>query len=664
MLHPLLIYGSRGSNGVVLITTKQAKDIKNQKPLISYSGYYGVRTPSRLPNLMDGEAYWEYRENAYLGSAFQSGNDITDPKYNQEWVNGQSLYTETIENMLANDECVNWLDLMTKNGKQQNHWISISGKSDNKISYMFGVGYQNEEGIFENEWYDRYNFKASINHEISEKWSAGANVTLALSEAEIGEEWNTNVYEAFTLPPTAVLYVPEGNDDAGELNLLPADSYGVSINSGINPLISQKDVRDNTRTLNVLGNVFLKYSPIVGLSLKTTFSPYIQNTKRGRYQGSNTPFRTFRDPAANLTQSESMSYVWDNQITYNKTINDHQFNAMALYSMSMSKYESSYISVENLPFESLWHNLGSATDIIQVTSGYSKSTLLSLLGRLNYTYKGKYMATASFRTDGASQLAEGNKWASFPSIALAWRASEEGFIQDIDKLSNLKLRASYGYTGNNNIGAYSTMRYASTQMYYQFGDDVSNGFAPSNIANAALTWEKTREFNFGVDFGFFANRISGSIDIYDKLSSELLMARKLAIETGWTSVTANIGSVSNKGLEVLLNTVNIKTKDLTWQTTFTFSKNVNEIKELYGGKEDDLGNLWFIGEPVNVNYSYVFDGVWQADQNAEAAVYGQNEGQARVKDLDDNKRIDEKDRTIIGTTGSKLVGQFCYFVAI
>ncbi len=654
------IYGSRGSNGVVIITTKQASDIKDQKPSISYAGYYGVRTPARLPDLMDGDEYWEYRENAYLGAEFYSGNDITQPEYDQTWLNERTGYDASVvlQDILANKDYVNWYDEMLKNGSQQNHWISISGRSSEKMSYLIGMGYQNEEGVFDNEWYDRYNFKASINHEISEKWSAGTNVNIALSEAEIGEDRNANVYEAFDLPPVVAAYIPEGYENAGGLSLYPSTDYDMGINGQLNPLVSIQNLQDMTRTLNVVGNVYLQYSPIKDVRIKTTFSPYLEYKKRGIYQGSETGQRALQDPAANLTQSDYLTYAWDNQIDYSKAINDHQFNLTALYSMNSSRYESSYISVENLPFESLWHNLGSANDIVEVKSGFTKSTLVSVLARLNYSYKGKYMATASFRTDGSSKLSTGEKWSNFPSVALAWRASEEGFLNDVERLSNLKFRLSYGYTGNNNIGAYSTLRYASVQKYYDFDGVSANGFTPSNIANSALTWEKTREFNLGLDIGFFDNRINGSIDIYDKLSSGLLMDRRLALETGWQSVTANIGSVSNKGIEVLLNTVNISTRNFKWETTFSFSKNNNKIEELYGGDEDDLGNLWFIGEPVNVNYTYVFDGIWQADQVEEAAVYGQLEGQARVKDLDDNDIINSADRTIIGTPDPTWFGHF------
>ena len=651
------IYGSRGSNGVIIVTTKQAAEVKAKKPVISYDGYYGVRTPARLPDFMNGDEWWEYRENAYLGKEFASGTDITE--LNQEWINSVSGYNKSqlLRDRLANKDYTDWPDLFLENGTQQNHWLSIAGQSENNISYIFGIGYQQEEGNITNEWFDRYNFKASINHKISDKWQAGTNVNFAISTKELGSQYGLR--EAFRMSPLVTPYGVEGYSQAGELLFQPAKYEGISFTSSVNPLWDQKEGRDNTRNVYALGNLYLQFTPVSGLTLKTTLSPEYSAERRGRYYGSMSAKRNLKDPAADMDKYETVAYTWDNQLTYDKTFGDHKFNFMALQSLYHTQTETSSISVENLPFESLWHNLGSAKDVLSVASNYSKVTLSSMIARLNYSYQGKYLVTASLRADGSSKLADSHKWSSFPSAALGWRISEEGFMNDFEALSNLKARASFGYTGNNNIDAYSTQMLASNQMYYDFGGTVANGFAPSGIANSVLTWEKTREWNFGFDIGFFQNRISGSFDYYNKLSEELLMSRKLPMETGWGSMTANVGSVSNKGVEMMLNSINIDNKNFTWETTFTFAKNINAIEELYGAKEDDLGNKWFIGEPINVNYTYVFDGIWKSNEAEEAVKYGQSEGQAKVKDLDNSGAIEaENDRMIIGTPDPSWSGSF------
>ena len=282
------------------------------------------------------------------------------------------------------------------------------------------------------------------------------------------------------------------------------------------------------------------------------------------------------------------------------------------------------------------------------------------MARVNYDYKGKYLLTGSLRYDGSSKLAE--KWASFPSAAVAWRASEEPFLQS-NWLSNLKLRLSYGFSGNNNgVGAYATQAgpNVGSTVLYNFGSDVWTGFAPGSPVNEALAWEKTEEADLGLDFGFFNQRISGSVDVYNKLSDGLLMNRKLAIESGVESMKDNIGSVRNKGIEVTLNTVNIQTRNLSWTTSFTFASNKNEIVSLYGRKEDVVGEERFIGQPIEVIYDYKVDGVWtQADYDAGKTVFENHTfipGEAKTIDTNKDGRFDVDDKVILGSPDPKWTG--------
>jgi len=311
-----------------------------------------------------------------------------------------------------------------------------------------------------------------------------------------------------------------------------------------------------------------------------------------------------------------------------------------------------------LPFNSGFYNVGSA-ESLNTASSFEKSTLMSYTNRLNYSYKGKYLLTATARWDGSSKLAQGHKWAFFPSAAAAWRVSEEDFIKNSPAVSNLKLRLSYGYTGNNNISPYVTQFAVNNQTYYDWNGKVANGFRPSAIANKELTWERTREWNFGVDFGFLKNRISGELNLYDRRSLSLLMQRKLAVPTGWGTMMDNVGSVSNRGLELQLQTNNIRTENFRWTTNFTFSTNKNKIVELYGKKEDDVANRWFIGQPVNVVYAMVFDGVWQKDELAGRTPQEQREleGTAKVKDLNNDGQIDiDHDMKVLGSPLPSWVG--------
>ncbi|RIH65431.1 SusC/RagA family TonB-linked outer membrane protein [Mariniphaga sediminis] len=638
------VYGSRGSNGVVIITTKQGASIKKSGTTISYDGYYGVRSVARMPDFMGGLEWWKYRQNAYISNAILKNTDY------DETVGGW-IYSPFLRQRVTDEEFTDWADVVTQTGNQQNHWLSIAGKSENGISYVIATGYQNEKGNIINESLDKYNLKANIYHKISEKWETGMNLNLAVSEQELG---SSNSYvNAFRLPPIASPY-----DSLGNLLYQPAQYDGFRTTGTVNPLLDMENSKDNTRRFVGLGNVFLQYSPVKGLALKSTFAPRIDHRRRGRYYGSLTEERKKEDPAAEINHDQSFSFIWDNQVTYTKEIDEHKLDLLGLYSVDYFREEASYIRAENLPYNSLFHNVGTAKSYQQISSAFLKSTLLSFVGRVNYSFSDKYLVTVSNRWDGSSKLAEGYKWASFPSAAIAWRVSGESFLEDNNVISNLKTRISYGYTGNNNIDPYTTQLLSSTQTFYDFGGEIAKGYAPNGIVNKSLTWERTREWNFGVDIGLFQGRISGAVDLYDRLSNELLMTRKLPVETGWGSLIDNVGSVSNKGIELLLRTINIETRDLTWETTFTFTRNKNEIVELYGGTEDDIGNSWFIGEPVSVNYTYVFDGIWQEDERAEALKYGQLPGQAKVKDLDDNDAINSDDKRIIGSRYPDWYGSF------
>nr|WKN37317.1 SusC/RagA family TonB-linked outer membrane protein [Tunicatimonas sp. TK19036] len=634
------VFGSRGSNGVVIVTTKQGTAGEAR---ISYDGYVGVRQNARQPDFMSGDEWWEYRQNTYISPALISGDSY-------DATVGGLDGSDVLAERLANKDYTFWPDYFLQTGLQQNHWLTVSGGGE-KANYLLGAGYQQEKGNLLKDQFKRYNFKASINSQLNTKWSAGASFNFSLSETERGSP--RAIINAYRMSPLVSPY-----DSLGEPLYQPAKYAGISFTSSVSPLFENWYSEDNTRAIFGVGNLYLQYSPVDWIDIRSTFAPRINYQRRGRYWGSQTETRNLADPAARREDSESFSYNWDNQITAHRQYGDHNITLMGLYSLWYERNESSDIYVENLPYESLYYNLGTAPDILSVGSGFSKISLLSYMGRLNYSFRDKYLFTAAARWDGSSKLAPGYKWAAFPSVAVGWRISEESFLQNASFVDNLKLRLSYGFTGNNNIDPYSTQVLANNQTFYDFGGSIAKGFAPSGIVNPRLSWERTREVNFGIDYDFFQGRISGTIDLYDKLSSNLLLERDLPRETGWGPITDNIGSVSNKGIELSLRTVNISTNDFTWSTTFTFARNKNAIEELLNGKEDLVGNRWFIGEPIQVNYTYVFDGIWQLDEADEAAQYNQLPGQARVKDLNDDDAITDDDYAIIGTPMPDWTGGF------
>ncbi len=649
------IYGSRGTNGVVIVTTKGG-DTASGKPTISYDGYYGIKTSARLPDMMSGEKWWEYHQDAYVATT--SGDTEKEWLANYESGLSGNGTNDLLFERAEKGEYYDWYDLVLKDGKQQNHYINVSGAGKN-TSYVFGIGYQNEEGLVDNEWIDKYSAKASITQKISDKFTAGININASFSEQEMGS--NIGMQEAFRLNPLLSPYDEEGNLYPQPGKFHNSDGKQVTNKtSTYNPLLEIANANDNYRRHDVIGNAFVEYSPIQYLNLKSTISYGSFNSRRGQYWGALTATGVSNDdkPSAIVTHTETQNYTWDNQVNYARKIDEHDFNLMGLFSVYSNRYESSFIDVKDLPFESNIYNLGSAGTINSVNSSYSEEMMLSFVVRANYSYKDRYLLTFSNRWDGSSKLSEGNKWKVFPSGAIAWRMSEESFMEEVNPVSNLKLRVSYGYTGNNAIDPYQTQMFADAIAYYDYFGDSANGFTLSQVANTSLTWERTRELDLGIDFGLFNNRLSGTIDVYDKLSKSLLMEQRLPFEAGWSSLTANVGSVTNKGIELALTSVNIDTQDLTWKTSLTFSKNKNKIKEIYGGSDDDVGNLWFIGEPVDVIYNYVFDGIWQADEVDEAAEYGQGEGQARVKDFGEKGIDPNEDRIIHGSPMPDWIGSF------
>ena len=658
------IYGSRATNGVVMITTKKGETEKGAKTTVSYDGYWGLKTTANMPEFMDGVEYMKYRFSRYLTESIDRSTGKTTwtmkpSDATKLWCNDSPV----IKEMYVNRDFTDWTDLVTRDGSQQNHFVNISGNARD-ISYRIGLGYQNEQGVLY-DGYDRWNIKGAVDHKINEHLTAGISTNLATSMKKYGSRNSVN--NGFLMNPTMRAYYWEG-ENAGEPIYQPGKDavlypYGGGPTSTINPIVDRENSKDNTRTYNAMANIYLQYSPIKEVILKTTFSPMYQKSRHGIFYGAQTQVRGGNGNQAEDSNDEQFSYTWDTQANYIKTFGDHSLNALALFSVYQQRNEGNYMKVTNMPFDVGWDNMGSG-NIESRSSYYEKISMLSYLARLNYSYKGKYLATVSARWDGSSKFAKDDRWGVFPSAALAWRITEEDFMKATkDWLYNLKLRLSYGVTGNNaGVGPYDTQSLANIKYYYNFGNTAANGYG-YELANKLLTWEKTTEFNIGLDFGFIDNRISGSVDFYNKTSKDLLMELKTPSEMGSAtgSIMSNVGKVRNRGVEVMLNTVNIATRDWHWETSFTFAHNKNSILELNGGKEDLVGNKWFIGQPIDVIYGYKHTGVCTAEEAAQYAADSHwktkfTEGTMKVADKDGNGTIDASDRYILGHCAPSWTG--------
>lgn len=659
------IYGSRATNGVLMITTKKGAP-EESRATVSYDGYYGVKHTTNMPDFMDGDQFLNWRFYRYFESSMDSSTglttwNLTDANYQNFWGGG----SEVVKDMYRNKRYTDWVDLVTRTGSQQNHFVNITGNARD-ISYRVGLGYQNEEGVLY-DGYSRWNLKGAVDHKISDKVSAGFSTNMATSLKESGS--NYAVLSGFRMTPTMPAYYWEG-ENAGELIVQPGKDAAIYPNGGgptsnINPLVDRENSKDNTRSYDIMANLYLQYSPIKEVILKTTFSPMYTKSERGTFYNGNTQYRSGKTNMAEKYNDQVFSYTWDTQANFIKSFGDHNVNVLGLFSVYDQRMEGDYMGVVDMPFDVDWHNLGSGT-VQSQSSYYERITMLSYVARVNYDYKGKYMVTVSSRWDGSSKFSEGNRWGMFPSAAVAWRMSEEKFMEPVRGwLSNLKLRASFGVTGNNaGVGPYDTQALANVKYYYNFGSTVANGFGYTMI-NPDLTWERTTEFNVGVDFGFLDNRINGSVDLYNKNSSDLLMEMQTPLELGSYSgaVVSNVGKVNNKGIEVQLNTNNVRTKDWNWTTSFSFARNINSIRELNGGKEDLVGNKWFIGSPIDVVYSYKYMGVCTREE-AQAMAQDPNiktkfyEGEMKIYDKTGDGVIDADDKMILGHCAPTWTGSF------
>lgn len=628
------IYGSRGANGVVIITTRRGE---KGKVSIQYEGNIGFREASHLPDMMNGDDYVQFRTDLYRQLGRSTDRSNAEFFTAEEWDRiDRGAYTD-------------WIDLVLRKGFQTSNTITASG-GDDKGTFSIGLGQLQENGTIKGQDYDRYNMHLNVNRKFTDKWEAGGSLYFTYSIQNEGSY--ETLRSAFRLPPMTAPYDDEGN-------ML----YRVFRNDGVtNPLYESTEDGEwrEKKRFRAFGNIYLKFEPVKGLAFRTQFSPQMLNKRNGEYYGlwckNGGAGKTDNTSAVYETNSH-WGYVWDNQATYDKRFGKHNLNVNLVQSIQYQQWESSYQKARNLPYNSKWYNLDAvaSTDIQASQTDYQQTSLASFLGRVQYSFMDKYLFTVSGRYDGSSRLADGNKWAFFPSAAFAWMLGEEDFIKKIDFISSLKLRLSYGVTGNDAVSIYGTQSNVSNRNY-DFGGNVVTSYYKNGLANAKLTWERTQEFNVGLDFGFFRNRINGSLDAYQRTSKDLIMERQLPSTTGWTSVWDNIGKVRNTGIELSINTMNIQTDDFSWQTNVIFDTNRNEILELYGGKKDDIGNKWFIGEAINVNYDYEFDGIWQTHEADRAAVYGQTPGQVKVKDQNHDDVIDAKDKVIVGQQLPKWTG--------
>ncbi len=628
------IYGARGANGVIIVTTKKGAPGKTK---VTYDGYAGVKNP-QVPDLMTAQEFYHAYNDVVLAE---------NPNASVIWTTQQQANVDA-------GNSVDWVDEVTDPALQTSHVIALSGGNENTTHY-FSTGYLNEKGAILNTGYERYNIKGSIDSQLNKVVKVGFTTYFTYSILNTGSF--ETLRSAYRARPTGSVYYKDLTNPT-ETN--DRDVDGLAMWMGIkdtqvpNPLmeVRPENSKYETRTSSFLGNGYLEIKPVKGLSIKSSLSASVYNDRIGDFRGTDTKSRLNKLPIASNSINMNTSYTLDNILNYQLKTDRHNLNITAAQSALKERYELSSASVEDLPYNSIWYALQTAATISGVSSRLTERSILSFMGRLNYSYRDRYLLTVTGRYDGSSVLAEGNKWAFFPSVALAWRLAEEDFVKNMNLFSDLKLRVSYGEVGNDVVPPYSTQAFLN-QTAYDFNGSAAYGYAPNNIGNSNLKWENSAEINIGLDFGFAKNRIIASVEYYDKTTNDLIQNVALPSSLGFSAVTANVGKIMNRGLEVSVNTVNIQKQDFRWTTNINFSTNHNEILELYGGAvTQDIANKLFVGESLNSHYYYEFAGIWQLDEADEAAKYGQVPGSVRVVDQNNDGKISSAagidDRVVLG----------------
>ncbi len=637
------IYGSRGANGVVLVSTKRGS---TGAPRVSVDAYIGTNHPAHVLKLQNAQEFFKETQTDFVANG-----------------GSPNTFTANEMNTINNNQNTDWVKAISQNGLHTGATVSVSGGNAG-TTYHFSGGYMQDDGTAVYTNWKKYTLNAGIDSKVNRFLKVGFTTFINYATNPTGSLEATR--SAYRARPTGVEYYSQLTDPSSgvyDLAVGPIMSPGYAMwmglkdNQVLNPVveIDPNNSVENVITKNMMGNAYAEITIMKGLTFKSTINASNIDLQTPDYRGTYSKDRAGVNlPRATYTQNVVSTYTFDNQFNYNYTKGKHSLNVLAAQSAYKNVSQAYSIAVQNLPYSSLWYNLGTAgnANVTGVSSSYVQNTLVSYMGRINYSYADKYLLTLTARTDGASQLADGNKWATFPSAAVAWRMDKENFIQKLNTFSNLKLRVSYGQVGNANVAAYSTQATVLNTIY-SYQQTLGNGFAPGTLANNDLRWEKSQELDFGLDFGVLRNRITGTFEIYNKVTKDLIVNESLPTSLGFSSVFANVGQISNKGIEILINTININNKNFKWTTSWNFAKNINNVDKLANGVTQIIGNSLFVGKPVKSYYDYKFNGIWQSADSLTAKTYGQLPGSVRVVDKNGDGVISSStaidDRSVLGT---------------
>ncbi|WP_229236019.1 SusC/RagA family TonB-linked outer membrane protein [Dyadobacter tibetensis] len=629
------IYGSRGANGVVIITTKRGTP---GKTTVSLDTYMGVNQSLGRIDVMNGEEFAEYkRESRRTGGHYPDGpaTDEADAKI------FEPVELESIRLGRSTD----YPKMLLRTGAIQSHQVAVSGGTE-KTQFNISANFFKDKGVVKNQDFNRNTFRVNLDHKINDRVRIGTS-TLGVYSLRNGENFNP-LGGALAENPLGKPY-----DDEGNLIFLPTQD-GLRTN----PLaeIVPGAVIDERKTYRIFNSLYTEVQILDGLKYRFNFGPDFVIDRYGRFFGSETNARRGAPASGSTASKYKFNYTVENILTYSKQFNNiHNLNVTLLQSYQKDNEEISGISVTGIPAEAQqFYNLGAASQVNSVGTNLEQWALLSYMARVNYDFKEKYLITATMRADGSSRFGTNNKFGYFPSLALGWNISSENFMKDLRFLDMMKLRLSYGQTGNQAIDPYQTQPLLG-RTSYAWDNTAAFGYRPGSIGNPDLRWESSATANAGLDFSFLNGRISGAFEYYVTRTTDLLAPQPLPNSTGFGGFTTNIGETENTGIELSLSTINIDKGGFRWSTDIMFNRNKERIISLANGKVDDVAAGRFIGEPLSVIFDYKKIGIWQLDEVDEATKYQSKVGEIKIEDLNNDGLINADDRQILGSAVPKFV---------
>jgi TonB-linked SusC/RagA family outer membrane protein len=654
------IYGARGANGVVLVTTKRGGT--RGKTTVTFDTYAGVSNAYTKLELFSGEEFAEYVREAYRSTNLYkdaAGNVVPSGK-SDPVADGKIAVLGGDPNVaagIAAGRNTQYQDLILRTGLMQNHTIGIQGGNDRTSFYISG-GFFQDNGITKLLDFTRNSIRANIDHQVNKRLKVGISSYMMYS---IRNGENLNPYgNTLNANPLGTPYNADGSlifeptNDALLSNPLSEVEPGVNI--------------DNTKRYRIFNSIYSELKIMDGLTYRLNLGPDFTQSRWGRFIGSETNARR-RGEAQALNENRFIfNYTIENILNYNKTFGKHSLNFTGVQSIQKDNFERYRTEVQGIPAQAqAFYSLNSATSVLATQSELVQWTIASLMGRVNYAFNDKYLITATIRRDGSSRFGENTKYGNFPGIAVGWNITNENFMKNVNFIDMLKLRAGWGKVGNQGLRPYQTQGLL-TRTTYAFGTTGAFGFRPGTISNPDLRWESSGNANIGLDFSVYRGRVQGSLELYETNTKSLLLNDFLPGSVGFNFFSNNVGQTRNRGIELGITTVNVNSKKgFKWTTDFQFTKNNEEIVSLYNGKVDDLGNRWFIGYPLNTYFDWKKEGIWQTEEAEQAKAYGSEVGQIKVQDNNGRDangkltgqpdgKINADDRTLIGTDVPKWAG--------